>query len=386
MVQGSSKLKCVWLATALLAACGGGGGEKKPDVKKPEGGGDTQKDPPPKVETEEDRMAKRAAAAQAIVPEGSSCLPPALRETGAPKLELADVGGQIVVCATDIDTTRLLGPVACWKVGLEGSPSLSYMSGSPLPGHSVAVRLDGACARGYCIPDDAKPSDPVVHMAWSSDNAKVAVLAGDNVHIFDSASKTHESTFGIRGDAGVTNDPISIHWVGDGIFIEGADQGPNSNVWVFKPDGTAGGPIKSMDKKDPKPLSTYGGSFVVIDKDVIAIAEQGFSTLTEYTVSSGARTKHVRKLPKSPCKPAETADYWAGKTDALPPKCADYMTKNFASLAGADLLAGTKSFVVLLRGPRLGEIAVMDKKSLAEKSTLKLPWCDAAGADAAPAE
>jgi hypothetical protein len=38
---------------------------------------------------------------------------------------------------------------------------------------------------------------------------------------------------------------------------------------------------------------------------------------------------------------------------------------------------------VLLRGPRLGELAVMDNKSLAEKSVIKMPWCDAGGAKAA---
>jgi len=31
-----------------------------------------------------------------------------------------------------------------------------------------------------------------------------------------------------------------------------------------------------------------------------------------------------------------------------------------------------------LRGPRLGELAVIDAKTLAEKKSIKMPWCDAA--------
>jgi hypothetical protein len=38
---------------------------------------------------------------------------------------------------------------------------------------------------------------------------------------------------------------------------------------------------------------------------------------------------------------------------------------------------GSKSLVVMLRDDRLGELAVMDPKSLAEKSAIKMPWCTA---------
>jgi hypothetical protein len=45
-------------------------------------------------------------------------------------------------------------------------------------------------------------------------------------------------------------------------------------------------------------------------------------------------------------------------------------------LMGATAVAGAKNFLVLLRGDRLGELGVLDAKSLAEKKAIKLPWCE----------
>jgi hypothetical protein len=66
------------------------------------------------------------------------------------------------------------------------------------------------------------------------------------------------------------------------------------------------------------------------------------------------------------------------------------MAKSYAHLIGADAVAGSKNLLVLLRGPRLGELAVIDAKTLAERKTIKMPWCDdgdggAAGEDASSA-
>ena len=57
-----------------------------------------------------------------------------------------------------------------------------------------------------------------------------------------------------------------------------------------------------------------------------------------------------------------------------------------ASPKGATAVMGSKSLLVLLRGPRLGELAVMDPKSLAEKRAIKLPWCEAGGSEKKSAE
>jgi hypothetical protein len=358
---------------AVLAGCGGGG--KKEKTFKPDDGADI-KAPPKKAETEGDREKKRLAQAHEIVPEGSSCLPPSLKEEGAPRLELGAAGRDALVCAIDQDKDRLLGPVACWKLDVT-SGKLEYKDPAPLPGRGFTVKLDGKCARGYCLPKE--PKGNVAHMATNLDGSKVAVLVDDEVHLFAGEGKAHESSFTVRGDKGVTNEPKAVHFVADAILVEGADEGPYSAVWVFKTDGTQVGPITQLGAKEEKPLSTHHGSFSILDKTRVAIGYRGMETLNTYDVTNGARAKLVRKMPKLACKPAELDAYWVDG-DKVTDKCKASITKASGTLMGSTVVAGGKSLLVLLRGDRLGELAVVDPKSLAEKSVLKMPWCE--GADA----
>src|SRR5205807_8706091 len=122
------------------------------------------------------REKKRRALAAAIVPEGSPCLPAALKDDNAPRLELAAVKGEAVICAIDGDRTRLLGPVGCWKIDLKEG-KLAYQEPAPLPGRGLDVQIDDRCARGFCLPKEAKPpTTKVAHIAWNLDGTKVAVL------------------------------------------------------------------------------------------------------------------------------------------------------------------------------------------------------------------
>jgi hypothetical protein len=352
-----------------LASCGSDA--KKPPPKKPVV---EKEDPPPPKETEEDRAEKREKAANKLVPKDSTCLPMAFKEGGAPRLELAAVGADAVICANDNDDDRALGVIGCWKVDL-ASGELAFRSREPVNSRGYVVKLDGKCAHELCLPKDSKvPEDRRAFITANTDGSKFAMLVGDDMHIYD-GEKTHEAAWGIRADKGITSDVNRIHWVGAHIFVEG-----NDGVWVYKAeDGTAVGAIEPIGAKEPKPIAMKGASFVVLDKTRVAIAEQGFSTVTTYEADTGKRAKLVRKLAKSPCKAADTAAYWNG--DEAPAKCKDHMDKNFAHLVGADAVAGSKNLLVLLRGPRLGELAVLDAKSLAEKKAIKLPWCEEGGGD-----
>jgi hypothetical protein len=379
MVRHLRVIACILLPLSLsLPSCGGGGKKKTKDPvvnDNPKGKG-----PPPAPETEEDREKKRQAAVKQMVPEGTNCLPASLKSASAPRLELAALNGDAVVCAVDNERDRLLGVVACWKVDV-GTGDLEYQKPVSVPGRGYPVKLDGGCARGYCLPKDAKESAKIAHLVVSPDASKVAVNVGDNIHLYDAASKAHESSFSIRGDKGVSSDPVRLYWVGDSIFVEASDGGTFSPVFVFKAaDGTQMGPIEAIGK-GAKPLSTHGGSFVILDRDVgrVAVSEQGFSSIITYEAGSGKRAKLVRKLPKSPCKAEETDAYWAGTTDKVAAKCKEHMDKNFGHLVGADAVAGKKNLLVLLREPRLGELAVMDAKTLAESRSIKLAWCTEEG-------
>jgi hypothetical protein len=369
-MRGYAVVGCIVLA----AACGGGDKKKsnKPVAER------TEKVENAKPETEADREKRRRALAAAIIPEDSDCLPPLLKEDGGPRLELAAIGQDAVVCALDIDRSRLLGPIACWKVNL-GDGTLSPTDPVALPGRGMAVMLDKRCARGYCLPDEAELSGAkIAHIAWNLDRSKAAVLAGDEVHLFDAASQDHESTFTIRGDKGLSNDPVAVHFVGESILVEGADEGPYSAVWVFKSDGTQVGPISSLGGKQEKPLSTYHGSLSILDKTRVGVAEKGMETLTLYDVGTGARAKLVRKVAKTQCKPAELDAFWHDG-DKVSDKCRASIDKAYGPLIGATLVAGATNFLALLRGERLGELAVLDAKSLAEKKAIKLPWCAGTG-------
>lgn len=369
------------LSLVATAACGGG--DKKPTTPKV-----VKKDtpPPPPPETEEDREKKRQAAAHDIVPPNSTCLPLALKEQGAPRLDLAAIGQDAVLCATDTDESRLLGMVACWKIDL-ASGQLEPREAAPVPGRGFKVKFDDRCVRGYCLPKDAKlPPSGIAHIVWKQDGSKVAVLAGDDVHLYDAASKARESSFSIRGDKGVSNDPSTLAWVGDTILVEGVDAGPFSAVWVFKSDGTQVGSIEPIGGKPGTPVSTYGGSFVILDKERVGVAERGYTTMTTYEVATGKRGKLVRKVGKPTCKPAELEAYWMDQDDQVGEKCKKFMAQNFEHLVGADAVAGSKNLLVLLRGPRLGELAVLDAKLLVEKKSIPLPWCESGGGNGATAE
>jgi hypothetical protein len=365
------------LTPLALFACGGG--SKPAQTTKPAPVVKV-KPPPPLTETEEDRERKRHAEAISIIPDGSTCLPAELRKTNAPHLELAAIGSEAVVCAIDQDRTRLLGPIACWNVEVKDSGrlgELSYQAATPLPGRGFAAIIDDHCVRGYCLPKGAKvPTDPVALITWDLDNKKVAVLAGETVHIFDAQSKAHESSFSIRGERGVASEPLALQWNGDALFVEASD-GTTTPVYMFKPNGTPIGPIEALGGKDKAALSTRNGSFLLLDRNRVAISELGMTTLTIYEIDTGKRTKLVRKIPASACKKEELDAMWHDTSATASPKCKEFFSKNYAHLIGADAVAGTKNLLVLLRGPRLGELAVIDAKTLAERKVIKLPWCDA---------
>src|SRR5206468_867556 len=94
--------------------------------------------PSPATETSADREKKRHDAALKIVPEGSACLPVALKEDGAPRLEIAAQDKDILLCAVDTDKNRLLGTVACWKLDVK-TGALAYQAAVNLPGHDIPL-------------------------------------------------------------------------------------------------------------------------------------------------------------------------------------------------------------------------------------------------------
>jgi hypothetical protein len=183
----------------------------------------------------------------------------------------------------------------------------------------------------------------------------------------------------------VTGDPTEIDWNGEAIFVQ-ANDGAVSPVFVFNSEGVPAGPIEVLGGKDKAVLSTRNGSFLLLKPEQVAISEQGLTTLTIYETATGKRTKLVRKLPAPTCKKEELDAVWRDLNAQVSAKCQDYVTKNYLHLIGADAVAGTKNLLMLLRGPRLGELAVVDSKTLAEHKAIRMPWCDETGGGAPSGE
>ncbi len=351
-----------WVLIAwVLAGCPS---SKPPAKPKPKPTKPT--DPPPAVETEAERDAKRLEAAHAIIPKGTTCLPVALHKKQSPRLELAAIGADAILCAYDTQRNRLLGPVGCWKIDL-ASGGLTYREPAPLPGIGFALRIEESCVRGFCLPKEVElPSDKVAHMAYNLDGSKVALLASDQISLFDATTRTREAGFSIKGVGQVS----ALHLLNDTLFVEAGEEGKH-RTYQFKTDGTKLGAIS-----DDKDQSILNGSFSILDKTRVALGEPGWPFLIVIDTETGKKTRLARAVPKSPCTADETAHYWADSGD-VSEKCNKYMVKTFDHLVGATAVAGARNLLVVLRNGRLGELGVLDATTLAEKKSINLEWCEA---------
>jgi hypothetical protein len=364
-----------------LVACGGDSSKKDP--KKPAATKTTKKKKviTVKKETEEDRAGKREAAAEELAASGSTCLPTSLKDPSSKlTLELGAVGSEAIVCAMDTDSERLLGAAGCWTINLSSS-GLVFRDRNAIPGRGYHAAVHGGCVRGYCLPKDQEAGDKAM-IAWSLDGKQAAVLAGEQVHLFDAESKELSKSVALRdgahGDKALPGEATGLWFVGDTLFLQGGEAG-KASIWMYKADGSAAGPLLGLGKGNP-PVEMSHGSFSVLDKDRVAVAERGFSTLTIFEVETGKRSKLVRKVSAGPCRSAQVESFFSAEPGEIPAKCLTHLKKTYAHFMGTTMVAGSKNFLGALSGDRVGELAVIDSKNLSEKRSINLPWCDAAAA------
>lgn len=305
--------------------------------------------------------------AYALVPPASTCLPAVAHDESKLRLDIAAIGDSARMCAFDNDPERLLGPVGCWNVDLVAS-TLTYQEPAPLPGRGFAMRVDGTCVRGMCLPE--APKNPTVQIAYSLDGQQAAVLADRRIHLFDTASSAHQSDFTIEQKADAV---AAIHFLGKQLLVQ--TRGDDGAVWVYEPDGTQIGPITTT-SRDSTPLPWRSGGVALLDASRIAIGERGFEVMTTIDLASNAETRLARKPPtKLRCKPAELEAFWSDPTsDKVGADCKTSLAP-LAPFVGATLIAGRTNFLALLRGDRIGQLAILDGKTLVEKRAISLPWC-----------
>jgi len=76
-------------------------------------------------------------------------------------------------------------------------------------------------------------------------------------------------------------------------------------------------------------LSTRNGSFLLLKPELVAISEQGLTTLTTYETATGKRAKFVRKLPAPTCKKDELDAVWRDPNAQVSARCEEYVTRNY---------------------------------------------------------
>jgi len=268
---------------------------------------------------------------------------------------------------TGVGKTFVGGSLAAWlsRAGLRVGVSKPYESGTDLTsGEPTDARFLRECA-GL--------DDPLEEICVARYRLPLApgIAAGEEGEVDPALAMAAVERIRARSDV---------------VLVEGSDAAAGG-VWVFKPDGTQVGPITPLGAKETdKPVSTHGGSFSILDKNRVALSEQGFSQMTVYEVDTGKRTKAVRKALKTPCKPNEIDTFWKGG-DKVTDKCRDALEKEVTPWIGADAIAGKSNLLVVMRGERVGELAVVDPKTLIEDKAklIKLPWCEAAGGSPAAA-
>ncbi|MBP9084498.1 MAG: hypothetical protein KBG15_00205 [Kofleriaceae bacterium] len=364
-------------AATLVASCGG---SSKKGTRKPKSKIAIKK--PGKGKTEADYARERANAIHAIVPEGSSCLPEEKLN-----LQVALLGEEVVLCGNDTDAERALGQIACWTID-KATGGLTYKAPAPLLGRAMMVKTEVGCARGYCPP--TKLPAGAVHVAHSTDGAAAVVVVGTTASIFDVASKQHKFEFDLAAAElaanAISGNVVDMVFVGDTLFVAAGATPSMTKVWMFKTDGKGLGPVGSPNPKEKDPISVHAGSLSVLDADHVGLSEAGMSALYSIEVSTGKRTKLVRKLPKFSCTPKELAAYWSMAGSEVAAKCKNTVDSAMGPFIGADFIAGKKAMLGSLRGSRRGELVVLDLKTLAEKTTIKLKVCSSDGEPSAATE
>ncbi len=357
-------------AATLVASCGG---SSKKTSSKPKTKIAIKK--PSKGKTQADYARAHSNAIHAIVPEGSSCLPEEKLN-----LQVALAGEEVVLCGNDTDAERALGQIACWTID-KATGGLTYKAPAPLPGRAIMVKTEAGCALGYCPP--AKLPAGTAHVALSTNGAAAVVVTGTTANIFDAESKKHKFEFDLAdaelaGNA-IRGNVVDLVFVGDTLFVAAGESPSLTNVWMFKEDGKGVGPVGSPNPKEKDPVSVHAGSLSVLDADHVGLSEAGMSALYSVEVATGKRAKLVRKLPKFSCSAKELAAYWSMDGSEIAAKCKSSIDPAMGPFIGADFIAGKKAMLGSLRGGRRGELVVLDLKTLAEKTTIKLKVCSEAG-------
>jgi len=323
-----------------------------------------------------------------------ACLPRALfppdQESAPPKLDLGLIAGVPTLCGlNDANTSGVTG---CWTVNA-ATGELTTSTTTTLPGHSQRGKTDAnGCIEGFC-PSPKANSDELLLWATSTDGAHAAILRDYVLYVFDTSTKAQTAVIPLSDEkaaenTNVSNEPMEILYAGNAIYVVGADAGPYTAVWSFKDDGTRAGiiPPNSSDERSGG-YSVYGGGVNVIDDEHIALIDAGLQTMLVVTAADGKRETLSRTISTAPCTKEEVlyhldlGDIEIGDGDAatqigVSSACHATIVKNFEPYFDLDpVQLPSGDFLAALSGKARGTLAILDGKTLVEKSRIELARC-----------
>ena len=189
--------------------------------------------------------------------------------------------------------------VACWKLDSRAR-LLAVEPALLVPGYSVN---GDACRQfGLCRPDPSPPGEQDHDViAASFDGKRIAVIgsgSSGSVALFDASKRTFVRAFSYRESIG--NYLIQAFYLGESVFLLGADAGPFAQVMRFGADGAALGPIH---QERNGLFNISGGEVRVRDGTRLVARDQGFVEVVFDVINNKAT---VARLPRpSACTPAQ---------------------------------------------------------------------------------
>ena len=173
--------------------------------------------------------------------------------------------------------------------------------------------------------------------------------------------------------------PTAIHWVGDAMFVEGTDGTTSARLGV-QARRHAGRPDRGARRQGPASRSRPQRLVLASStRTRVAIAEQGFSTLTIYEVDTGKRAQ-ARPQDAEAGPPARpTSSTRSGRSgDKVTDKCKESLEQELRrtwSVPTPSPAQELRSCCCAARGSASSRVLASARRS-PRRRAIKLPWCE----------
>lgn len=264
-------------------------------------------------------------------------------------------------------------PLACWDLDL-ATGAMTSRAAAPLPGRGYAVAFDRDCADGYCLPSDemrdAPEPDERYTLATSTDGQRAVLwtaMRGSAGVVFDQRSRRVVAAIDASDDEGSADDAIvALAFVGSRIVRTGANAGIDERFLGWTATGKRARMTAAMEE---------AGLQVLSDHELGFVSALG-TVLTTIDVASGRRRVATRVIAECNAQDREHLRTDALEAAAVRPACAAVWPRVGAPYVGAEWIhLPGGAYAVALTGAQVGELAILDGRTLRETRRVPLARC-----------